>query len=99
MKHHIITFENLEQVKEKITQPAVYWIIFFKKNYYRMVSIDLSKKQTLDAAPGPVNQINFTANLDQTGKTAKITSLLKKQKKPFNIFHREPCQYYNFILS
>ena len=48
---------------------------------------------------GAVNQINFTANLDQTGKTAKITSLLKKQKKPFNIFHREPCQYYNFILS
>ena len=29
MKHHIITFENLEQVKEKIRQPAVYWIMFF----------------------------------------------------------------------
>ena len=49
-----------------------------------MVSIDLSKKQALDAAPGAVNQINFTANLDQTGQTAIITSLLKKQKKPFN---------------
>ena len=35
---------------------------YFKKNY-KMIAIDLSKQQALDADPRAVQQINFTANL------------------------------------
>ena len=34
-----------------------------------MIAIDLSKKQALDADPGAIQQINFTANLVRAGNT------------------------------
>ena len=33
------------------------------KNHYKMISIDLSKQQALDADPKAVRQNNFTSNL------------------------------------
>ena len=35
------------------------------KNYYKVIAIDLSKYQALDADPKAIQQINFTGNLDQ----------------------------------
>ena len=35
-------------------------------NYYRIIAIDLSKQQALDADPKAIQQINFTENLDRT---------------------------------
>ena len=34
------------------------------KNYYKMIVIDLSKQQALDADPKAIQQINFTGNLE-----------------------------------
>ena len=34
-----------------------------------MIAIDLSKQQVLDTDPKAIQQINFTANLDQAGNT------------------------------
>ena len=42
--------------------------IYFKK-YYKMIAIDLSKQQALDADPRAIQQINFTANLDRARNT------------------------------
>ena len=39
---------------------------YFKK-YHKMIAIDLSKEQALDADPKAIQQINFTANLDRAG--------------------------------
>ena len=39
------------------------------KNCYKMIAIDLSKQQFLDADPTAIKQINFTANLDSVGNT------------------------------
>ena len=36
---------------------------------YKMIVINLSKQQTLDADPKAIQQINFTANLDRPGNT------------------------------
>ena len=41
---------------------------YFKENY-KMIAIDLSKQQVLDADPRLIQQINFTANLDRAGNT------------------------------
>ena len=32
-----------------------------------MIAVDLSKRQTLDADPKAIQQINFTANVDRGG--------------------------------
>ena len=42
--------------------------IYFK-NFYKMITVDLSKKQALDADPKAIQQINFTVNLDRAGNT------------------------------
>ena len=41
----------------------------YSKNYYKMIAIDLSKEQNLDADPTLIQQINFTANIDRAGNT------------------------------
>ena len=51
---------------------------YFKDNY-KMIAIDLSKQQALDADSRKIQQINFTANLD----TLQCSLLLSKEKKIF----------------
>ena len=41
----------------------------YLKNYYKMIAVDLSKQQALDADPKAIQQINFAANLDRDGNT------------------------------
>ena len=49
-------------------------------NYiYKMIAVDLSKQQALDADPRAVQQINFTANLDRGGNT-RIYFILEEVK-------------------
>ena len=40
------------------------------KDHYKMIAIDLSKQQALDADPRAIKQINFATTLDRTGNTA-----------------------------
>ena len=44
------------------------------KDYYKMVAIEISKQQALDADPRATQQINFTANLDRAGNTTMFFS-------------------------
>ena len=44
---------------------------YFNKNY-KMIAIDLSKQQVLDADPRAIQQINFTANLDRAGNAIPL---------------------------
>ena len=41
----------------------------YLKNYSKMIAVDLSKQQALDADPKAIQQINFTANLDRENNT------------------------------
>ena len=45
-----------------------------------MIAIDLSKQQALDADLRATQQMNFTANLDRTGK-ARIYFILEETKE------------------
>ena len=51
------------------------------KSHYKLIAIDLSKQQELDADPKAIQQINFTENLDRAGQTTMFSSLKKKKKK------------------
>ena len=41
-------------------------------NYYKMIAIDLSKHQALDADPKAIRWIDFNANLDWNGNTTVL---------------------------
>ena len=46
----------------------------------KMIAVDLSKQQALDADPRAIQQINFTANLDKAGNT-RIYFILEEAKE------------------
>ena len=52
---------------------------YFKENY-KMIAIDLSKQQALDADPRAIQQINFTANLD-TAEGATMFFIIEEAKE------------------
>ena len=52
----------------KVTIGCLLDYTYFKK-YYKMISVDLSKQQVLDANPKAIQQINFRENLDRAGNT------------------------------
>ena len=52
-----------------------------------MIAIDLSKQQALDANPGAIQQINFTANLNRAGNT-RIYFILEEAKETVLDFSR-----------
>ena len=66
------TYENIRKVAtgqgDDYTTGCLLDYTYFKK-YYKMIAIDLSKQQALDADPKAIQQINFTANLDRAGNT------------------------------
>ena len=41
-------------------------------DYYKMIAIDLSEQQALDADPKAIQQIKFAANPDQYGNTTML---------------------------
>ena len=46
-------------------------------SYFKMIAIDLSKQQALDADPRAIRQINSTANLDRAGNTTMFSIIEK----------------------
>ena len=72
MKNNKLTYENIRKVAighgDDYTTGCLLDYIYFKK-YYKMIAIDLSKQQVLDADPRAIQQISFTANLDRDGST------------------------------
>ena len=73
VKNDLRTYDNVR--KFTICQGDIYHTAvcllgypFFKENY-KLIATDLSRKRALDADPKPVQQINFTRNLDRPGQT------------------------------
>ena len=83
----MITFDKLQLVKVMITPSDVYQIIPILENAIKLISVDIRKQQKLDADPKATQQINFTGNLERDENTT-FFSLLKKQKKLFQIFQK-----------
>ena len=54
------------------------------KDTYKMIEVDLSKQQELDADPRTIQQINFNANLDRAGNTRTYLTLEETNKTILN---------------
>ena len=82
VKNNKITYENIRKKAtgqgDDYTGYLLDYIYF--KNYYKMIAVDLSKQQALDADPKAINQINSTANLDRAGNI-RIYFILEEAKE------------------
>ena len=54
---------------------------YFEENY-KMIEIDLSKHQALDADPRAIQHINYTANLNRAGNTTRFLIIIEVKKPP-----------------
>ena len=83
VKNDKITYENIRKIAtgqgDDYTTGCLLDYAYFK-NYCKMIAIDLSKQQALDADPRAIQQINFTANLDRAGNT-RIYFILEEAKE------------------
>ena len=82
-KNDKVTYENIRKVStdqgDDYTTGCLLDYTYFKK-YYKMIIIDLSKQQALNADPKAIPQINFTANLNRIGNT-RFHFILEEAKK------------------
>ena len=72
IKNNKVTYENIRKVAtgpgDDYTTDCLLDYSYFADTY-KMIAVDLSKQQALDADPRTIQQINFTANLDRAGNT------------------------------
>ena len=68
VKNDKVTYENIRKITigqgDDYTTGCLLDYSYFEK-YYKMIAVDLSKQQALDADPKAIQQINFKANLDR----------------------------------
>ena len=73
IKNNKITYENIREIATgKRDDYATGCLLNY--SYFvdtcKMIAVDLSKQQALDADPRAIQQINFTVNLDRAGNTS-----------------------------
>ena len=53
---------------------------YFKKKIIKLIAIDVSKQQALDAGPSVIQHISFTPNLDRTGNTTMFFIIVEAKE-------------------
>ena len=83
VKDNKVTYRNLRIIAtgqgDDYTTGCLLDYPYFKDSY-KMLEIDLSKQQALEADPRAIQQINFTANLDRAGNT-RIYFIFEESKE------------------
>ena len=82
VKNNKITYENIRKIAigqgDDYTTGCLIDYTYFK-DYYKMIAVDLSKQQAVDADRKVIQQINFTANLDKPGNK-RVYFILEEAK-------------------
>ena len=77
------TYENIRKIAtvkgDDYTTGCLLDYPYFKENY-KIIELDLSRQNELDADPRAIQQINFTANLDRAGNTT-ILFIIEEAKE------------------
>ena len=83
MKNNKVRYENIKKIArdqgDDYPTRCLLDYPYFKDNY-KMIAVELSKQQALDADPRAIQHINFTANLDRAGNT-RIYFILEEAGK------------------
>ena len=79
--NNLITYDSIQKIAkvqgDDYTVGYLLDYIYFK-NYHKMIAIDLSKQQALDADPKTIQLINFTENLE---RQVTIFFIIEKAKE------------------
>ena len=88
IKNDLKTYDNIRKIAtdqgDDYTTGCLLDYIYFKE-HYKLIAIDLSKQQQLNADPKSMQQINFTGNLE---KIATIFFITKESKETVLIFQK-----------
>ena len=91
VKNDKVTFENIRKITigrgDDYTTSCLLEYTYFKK-YYKMIAIDLSKQQVVDADPKAIQQITFTTNIDRAGNTGFYFILEEAKETVFEFLQR-----------
>ena len=83
IKNKKVTYDNIRKIAtgqgDDYTTGCLLDYPYFKDTC-KMIAVDLSKQQALDADPRAIQQINFTANLDRAGNT-RVYFILEEAKE------------------
>ena len=84
------TYENIRKIAtgkgDDYTTGCLLDYHCFKKNY-KMIAVDLSRQNELDADPRAIQQINFTANLDRAANTTIFFIIEEEKETVFEFSH------------
>ena len=77
-RNNLITYDSIWRIKKgKEDYTSGYLLEYnYFKNYYKMIAIDLSKQQALDADTKAIWQINFNWNLERQSIISFIIEVL-----------------------
>ena len=80
-----VTCENIRKIAtgqgDDYTTGCLLDYSYFK-DHYKMIAIDLSKQQALDADPRAIQQINLMANLNKVGN-ATMFCIIEEAKETY----------------
>ena len=76
----IVTFQD-----DDCTTGCFLDYLYFKK-YYKLIAIDLSKQQKVDADAKSIKQIEFTGDLDRAEGSTMFLIIEKAERDSFRIF-------------
>ena len=83
IRNNKVTYDNIRKIVtgqgDDYTTGCLLDYPYFTDTY-KMIAVDLSKQQALDADPRAIQQINFTANLDRAGNT-RVYFILEDAKE------------------
>ena len=83
IKNNKVTYDNIRKIAigqgDDNTTGCLLDYPYFA-NTYKMIAVDLSRHQALDADPRAIQQINFTANLDRAENT-RVYFILEEAKE------------------
>ena len=83
IKNNKVTYENIRKIatgKGDVYTTGFLLDYSYFADTYKMIAVDLSKQQALDADPRAIQQINFTAKLDRAGNT-RVYLILEEAKE------------------
>ena len=88
----LITYDNIRKIatgwEGDYTTDCLLDYDYFKK-YFKMIAIDLSKQQALDADSKSIEEINFTGNIEQQ---ATIFSIIEEAEETALDFFTRNCK-------
>ena len=101
IKNNKVTYENIRKIAigqgDDYTTGCLLDYSFFADTY-KMIAVNLSKQQALDADPRAIQQINFTANLDGAGNT-RVYFILEEAKETILDFSQRTVKVNKIIFN